>query len=298
MPARSADPGGRGEVVAGELDRPTFETALARFRKVADPMTAGDKRAMMDWSSELWLEGTRNCVSSMAERLAPGARVLDNGCGLGLIPAFLSSLGFSVKGIDIDVGGQPEVAEEAFAFEWASLGSERKNPHFMADMWAGLAAEFGIEFEAYDGRRVPAGDGSFDAVLEHGVFEHIRPEVLSDSLAEMHRVLSEGGLFFIFRTPRKKAYLEKLAALLGLGVHEATYDECEVVGIVERAGFKSVSIGYTDMLPSFLPVGMGLYNRLTPLTSWLDRRLLKTPLRRYAHHMALVFRRVDRIVGS
>ena len=280
------------------MDKRAFEDVLKRFRKIADPMTAGDKRATMDWSSELWLEGTRSCVGAMGERLSPGARVLDNGCGLGLIPAFLSSLGFSVKGIDIDVGGQPEVAEEAFAFEWASLGSERKNPHLTTDMWAGLAAEFGIEFESYDGRRIPAADGSFDAVLEHGVFEHIRPDVLPGSLAEIHRVLADGGLFLVFRTPRKKAYLEKLAALLGLGVHEEIYDEREVESIVERAGFETVSVGYTDMLPSFLPAGMGLYNSLTPLTALLDRLLLKTPLRRYAHHMALVFRRRERTVGS
>lgn len=282
----------RSATAAGALDKGTFERVVARFREIADPLTAGDKRSTMDWSSRLWLEGTRNCVSAMAEYLAPGTRVLDNGCGLGLIPAFLSSLGLSVTGIDIDVGGQPEVAEEAFAFEWASLGYERKNPHLMTDMWAGLAGEFGIDFQVYDGRRIPAGDTSFDAVMEHGVFEHVKPELLGGSLAEIHRVLKNGGLFFIFRTPRKKAYLEKLAALLGLGTHEATYDECEVVSIVERAGFETVSVGYTDLLPSFLPAGMGIYNRMAPLTSLLDRWLLKTPLRRYAHHMAIVFRRV------
>lgn len=291
-PSPSTGDGGRPASSAPRLEGKELAEALERFRAIADISTGDDPLITMDWASALWLDGTRRCVNMTGEYLQAGTGVLDYGCGLGLVPVLLRAMGFEVKGVDIDAGGQPEVASEASGAPWASLEGERENPHMMTELWSRLSAEFGIDFEVYDGKRIPAEDGAFDAVVAHGVLEHVNPELLPRSLEEIRRVLKGSGLLFIFRTPRKKAYLERLAGLLGLGTHERTYDECDVVAMVECAGFATVRVDFSDMLPSFLPVGMGVYNRLSPVMSRIDKLLLRTPLRRYSHHMALVFRSV------
>lgn len=273
------------------LEGSSFQDMLSRFRAIADDLVGDDPLISMDWSSALWLDGTRRCANMVGDHLARGSRVLDYGCGFGLVPAMLASMGYRVRGIDIDAGGQPEAVTEAFSAPWASLEGEREHPDLMKDMWARLADGFGIDFEAYDGKRIPCEDGSFDAVVAHGVLEHVNPDLLAGSLEEICRVLVPSGLFFVFRTPRKRAYLEKLASLLGMGTHETTYDEREIEAIARAAGFEVVRIDYSDMLPSFLPRGMRFYNAIAPLLSRLDGWLLDTPLRKYAHHMALVFRK-------
>ena len=53
------------------------------------------------------------------------------------------------------------------------------------------AAAQGIDYQIYDGRRLPHDDGAFDLVIAADVFEHLRyPEI---TVPEIHRVLSDGG---------------------------------------------------------------------------------------------------------
>lgn len=65
----------------------------------------------------------------------------------------------------------------------------------------------------------------------------------------------------------------------------------EIVDAVQERGSRLVEIGVTDMIPAFPPSGLGLYKRLAPLRSVIDRSLLRTPAIKYAHHMSLVFQR-------
>ncbi len=105
-------------------------------------------------------------------RFPSGARVLDIGCGLGREAFRLADSGFDVAGIDI--------SEEVIT-QVRQLSAEKG---------------YDIPFIAYDGRKLPFPDDSFDAVLiwaqTFGLL--YGEEYKRDVLAECRRALKPGGL--------------------------------------------------------------------------------------------------------
>ncbi len=102
-----------------------------------------------------------------------GARLLDIGCGLGREAFPLADSGFDVVGIDIS----QEVVAQA-----RQLSAEKG---------------YDIPFIAYDGKKLPFMDDSFDVVLiwaqTFGLL--YGEEYKRDYLTECRRVLKTGGLF-------------------------------------------------------------------------------------------------------
>lgn len=245
----------------------------------------------MDWRSDVYVNGTWRCVRIADTYLPPSSSVLDLGCGMGLVSALLSRYGHKVHGTDIDIGGQFAEVSHSCDAAWGSFEDEIKNPEMMTRCWESLSSAFGIQFSRYDGRHLPFEEGSFDGVVTHAVLEHIDKEALGPVLEDIRRVLVNNGHIFVFRTPRPEAYLERLGALMKLPVHEITYREEEIELIMRDYGFNTVWRGVTDMVPSFPPINLKLYNTVSPLMTALDGLLLKTPLNRYAHHMALVLKK-------
>lgn len=269
------------------MDNRRFRQVLGEYRRLmrsAVPVARG-----MDWVSDVYVHGSRCCVEVMEEHLPDGAQVLDFGCGMGLISVLLSDLGYAVTGLDINIGEQSDSTREAMGDVWGSLSAELEHPRLLGDCWDALSDRYGIRFLAFDGSRIPLESGSFDGVVAHGVYEHVNRELLPGVIVEISRVLVRGGRFFIFRTPRKRAYLERLAPGLGLPTHQRFLDEADVEKQVSGHGLRLVQKGFTDMVPSFLPWGLETYNSLSGVMTGLDSLLLRTPLRKYAHHMALVF---------
>jgi len=95
-----------------------------------------------------------------------GARVLDFGCGSGLVVASLEQAGYDSHGVD-------------FSREAIDFGVEKgvRNLHVIA------------------GEKLPFADSSFDAVVCMDVLEHLRDE--QPALAEMRRVLKPGGVLVV-----------------------------------------------------------------------------------------------------
>ncbi|HEY5532001.1 MAG TPA: class I SAM-dependent methyltransferase [Candidatus Anoxymicrobiaceae bacterium] len=273
------------------MNRSQFNRLIREYRASMETLTP--RNAWMDWRSDVYVNGTWQCVKIADRYLPPGARILDFGCGMGLVATLLSRDGYKVTGIDIDVGNQPFEAEDSYKYTWGSYQDEINNPSMIKDCWADLHTAFGADFSVYDGRHIPFDDGSFDGVVAHAVLEHLDPTWLYSLLEEIHRVCAPRGHFLVFRTPRPQAYLERLAAWLGLPVHDATYTEDTVIDVVQGYGFRLVESDVTDMVPSFPPVGLRAYNVLSPVLVGLDSLLLRSPLRKYAHHMALTFQRLD-----
>lgn len=100
-------------------------------------------------------------------QVKPGVRLLDAGCGTGVVAITAARLGVHVSGLDLT----PELLERA-----------RENAQI---------AEVDVEFHEGDVEQLPFGDGEFDMVLSQ--FAHIfapRPEI---AVREMLRVLKPGG---------------------------------------------------------------------------------------------------------
>lgn len=100
-------------------------------------------------------------------RVGPGVRLLDVGCGTGVVAITSACLGAHVTGLDLT----PELLERA-----------RENAE---------VSHVEIEFHEGDVEQLPFGDAEFDMVLSQ--FAHIfapRPEI---AIGEMLRVLKPGG---------------------------------------------------------------------------------------------------------
>lgn len=102
------------------------------------------------------------------ELLGKEAKVLDMGCGGGLLTQFLSDLGHQVTGIDLSA---------------SSLEVAKKRD-----------LQGRIRYERADAASLPSPNDSFDVVCAMDLLEHVEaPEAL---IAEASRVLKNGGLFF------------------------------------------------------------------------------------------------------
>ena len=109
--------------------------------------------------------------------LAPGARVLDAGCGTGLLTlAFLRAhrRPASVASIDLSL---------------RSLQTARR----AAEKQEGRAARRRVAFAQANALALPFADETFDLVMTSGVLEYLP---LREGLQEMARVLAPGGLLF------------------------------------------------------------------------------------------------------
>ena len=95
-----------------------------------------------------------------------GDRVLDLGCGAGDSVEQFSSLNPGVRWVGVDVEASPEVAART---------------------------RTDAEFRTFDGRSIPADDGSVDWVYCKQVLEHV-PEP-APLIADVARVLRPGGVF-------------------------------------------------------------------------------------------------------
>lgn len=112
----------------------------------------------------------------LKERLVPGMRLLDAGCGGGRNLVYFLRNGYEVHGVD----------ENPQAVEQARLLAGRLAPDLPAE-----------NFRVSDLAEIPYPAEHFDAVLCSAVLHFSRDEAHFDRmLAEMWRVLKLGGLFF------------------------------------------------------------------------------------------------------
>jgi SAM-dependent methyltransferase len=122
---------------------------------------------------DFFIRGKAERLIVIARRLelaTPGARLIDIGCGYGLIHPWLQPAGFAVAGVDI--------AAEAIA------EARRRQP--------------GNDYFVYDGERLPFADASFDLATTICVMHHVPPPRWPHFVAEAWRALKPGGALLVF----------------------------------------------------------------------------------------------------
>jgi len=117
-------------------------------------------------------------------------------------------------------------------------------------------------FVAFDGRRLPFADGSFDCAFSACVFHHIEPALHVGLLAELHRVLRPGGLILIFEH-------NPFNPLTVSAVRNCPFDENAILmraatlrGRLVEAGFRGTEARYRLFFPHFL-------RALRPVERWM-----------------------------
>ena len=100
-------------------------------------------------------------------------RILDMGCGDGALAMFLEKEfpSFTINAIDISADS-------------IALAKEKKLTHTI--------------FEAYDGKKIPFENESFDIIIIASVLHHIEFKFHHQFLQEVQRVLKMGGRLYIF----------------------------------------------------------------------------------------------------
>ena len=134
-----------------------------RYREGSTPWTMHPPEPMVDRFIEFLREHR------------PDARILDIGCGDGWLSIKVARQGFRVWGID--------------ASETAIARARR------ASESAGVADR--VALQVGDALELPYPDGSFDAVLDRGLFHHILPENRPRYLENILRVLTGDAYAYV-----------------------------------------------------------------------------------------------------
>jgi SAM-dependent methyltransferase len=98
--------------------------------------------------------------------------VLDLGCGNGRHAMYFAREGLKASGIDVSQQ----------AIDWAIDWAKREGHD--------------VDFRVGDMGALPYADDTFDAVVSHGVLDHVPSELAQAAVKEVRRTLKKGGLFY------------------------------------------------------------------------------------------------------
>jgi cyclopropane fatty-acyl-phospholipid synthase-like methyltransferase len=161
----------------------------------------------LDWASAI-VDARERMLDTFSSRLAPGARVLDLGCGAGLPSTRSLAARFAVTGVDIS-GSQVEAA--------------RRNVPEATFVQADLAAV-----------DIPAG--SFEGVTALYAISHVPRDEHAALLARIARWLVPGGLFLA--TLGVEDGPDWIGDWLGRSMFFSSHDAATNRSMLDAAGFE------------------------------------------------------------
>lgn len=121
-----------------------------------------------------------------------GKKILDLGCGKGLMSAYLAKQGAHVVGVDI---GSDLVA---FANQVAHGNNVR------------------CKFITTSANKLPLPDEHFDSVIVLGVLHHLPEEDIAPTIQEIYRVLKDGGICFIHESIEDSSVFDYIQNIIPL----------------------------------------------------------------------------------
>ena len=157
----------------------------------------------------------------------PSGRVLDVGCGTGVLAGRLARAGYAVTGLDPSQG--------------------------MLDVMAETEPE--VEGNRGEGSELPFEDGHFDVVLTVAALHHIaEPEAVRSTLVEMVRVTRPGGRLVVWdHNPRNPYWKNLMARVPQDDGSERLVPEEEIVGALTQGGAEILGSSQLGLVPDFVP---------------------------------------------
>jgi ubiquinone/menaquinone biosynthesis C-methylase UbiE len=200
-------------------------------------------------------------ASLIKNELAPGAKILDWGCGLGQMTYLLNRRGFDCCAYDVQL-------------EFTALPDLPLTRNFKRTLGTHPT-------------ELPFEDSSFDAVLSCGALEHV--DEFSEkgnerkSLDEIVRVLRKDGIFLIYQLPQKYSWQEAIVRRLRLGyAHPRRYSASEIENMLREHGLEVLKLKRSNLIPrnlTGLPQSIKIiYSKFSKLWLFLDEYLCKIPV--------------------
>ncbi|MBL7085737.1 MAG: glycosyltransferase [Candidatus Cloacimonetes bacterium] len=243
-----------------------------------------DRETFLDLDSKYYEYSFINDVNNIIKTTPKELKILEVGCGRGVLAALLSSLGY-LKIDAIDVKYTEKIQTGTLHFD--NLFSERlkKNSRLTKreKIWRKLNKSYGVNYKYYS-KKFPFPDNFYDCVVAYAVIEHVEDKYLNNFLNEVRRVLKKDGIFWIFKCPNKFSYVEYIARKLHIPCHDKLYSKNELINLLNKHQFSLISIKKTDFIPSFFPWNQKIYNKLFLIGLILEKILRLTLLELFGHH--------------
>ena len=191
----------------------------------------------------------------------PPARVLDLGCGTGVLAARLAAGGYAVVGVDPSAG--------------------------MLEVMRGRTPA--VEAVQASGTELPFADGEFDLALSVATMHHIADAAdVARALGEMARVVRPGGHVLVWdHNPRNPYWPHLMKRVPQDQGDERLIPLAELLDGLRSGGAEPVEVRELGLVPDFTP------KRLLGAAAALERVAERTPLlrERCAHNVVLAVRR-------
>ena len=208
------------------ISRPSREELITQVIAIATEHERADDGSLPNLTTYRGAARYVDAALLVADRLPPGATVLDVGCGAGQSTYLLHRLGVQAVAADI----APELPAYLEALR-------RESPN----------APSYVNLENADWKQ--ALGRQFDAVNMYGVLEHV-PD-FGDFLRRTRTVLRPDGLLFIFMFPNRTSWIEALNERVPAmrSDHPLRFSVRELSLQLRWSGFTVESFRYEDILP-------------------------------------------------
>jgi ubiquinone/menaquinone biosynthesis C-methylase UbiE len=164
------------------------------------------------------------------DRLPARPKVLDVGCGIGLVHSLLKPLVSELHGVDVSA---------------ASIETARNNN---AD----------VRYQAYDGHKLPYGDAEFDAAFAICVMHHVPVPEWPAFGAEMARVVKPGGLLIVIEHNPANPATQWVVRNSPLDENAVLVQPRKLRGILQASGVESIATRFV----LFTPFEGGIFRKL------------------------------------
>ena len=164
-------------------------------------------------------------------------KVLDIGCGIGLIDHYLKNYFENIFGIDLEEG----VIEKA----------QKYNPS--------------VNYIVYDGKTLPFEDNSTDVVFTVNVMHHIPPELQEHCLAEIYRVTQKGGLVIVMEHNPLNPLTRKAVSNCEFDRDAILIHKNEMKNLFSSCGLKDIRSSYI----LFFPFSKSFFRKIEKLIEWV-----------------------------
>lgn len=221
-------------------------------KKILEELSTS-RGGIWSWSSPAGRERLNERVETIARiaRFAPGKKVLEIGCGLGVYSRPFASYGIELTATDLS----PDLLEEAQRLS--------------------LAEGKVINYKVEDAMKAPYPDGTFDAVVGVSILHHLDPET---GLRESMRLVKPGG-WVAFSEPN---YLNPQIAFERAtpwtrewtltSPDETAFIRFPLKKLMEKVGYEEIEIAPFDFLHPAIPA------RFVPFAKKMSAILSNTPI--------------------